>query len=309
MRGNRGARPGGRNRRGQVPDWEPDGPGSPERRPRPDGRERTDERTGGRTGGRAGEQARGGAVRGAVGTGERFRTYAPGRFSRGSGAPAVAVALALALAAPGAAGAAEQASAAACTAGTGPYQRQLERHLQRPVDGSQSAADCEAVRAFQTANAVEPADGYAGLGTYRTMVALEARANPNAEGECPERDRHVTCVDLNRQLLWVQNGPDVVFDPVPIRTGRDAEETRLGGHEIYWRSIDHVSTIYDNAPMPYAQFFDGGQALHGRLDDLFDGGGSAGCVNLRLADARTLWDLLDVGDQIYIWGVKPGTED
>ncbi|MFI6286008.1 L,D-transpeptidase family protein [Streptomyces sp. NPDC051018] len=197
--------------------------------------------------------------------------------------------------------------AAPCEAGTGPYQRPLEEHLGLPVDGVQSTADCEAIRGFQTENSLEPADGYAGLATYRTLVAVQARDQPNAAGGCPVRDYLVTCVDLGRQLLWAQLGEDVLFDPVPVRTGRDSEETRTGWHEIYWRSRDHVSTIYDDAPMPYAQFFDEGQALHGRLDDLYDGGGSAGCVNLRLGDAQRLWDLLDVGDQVYVWGTKPGT--
>ncbi|MER6606054.1 L,D-transpeptidase [Streptomyces sp. NPDC000927] len=41
--------------------------------------------------------------------------------------------------------------------------------------------------------------------------------------------------------------------------------------------------------------------------DLFDGSGSAGCVNLRLEHAKTLWDRLGVGDQVYVWGLRPGT--
>ncbi|MFD3807335.1 L,D-transpeptidase family protein [Streptomyces sp. NPDC058619] len=196
-----------------------------------------------------------------------------------------------------------------CTAGTGPYQRELEAHLGRTADGVQSAADCAAVRAFQRANGVRPADGYPGLATYRTMTAVAARTDPNAAGDCPVRAHRVTCVDMERQLLWVQRGERVVFAPVPIRTGRDDQETRPGWHEVYWRSIDHKSTLYDDAPMPYAQFFDGGQALHGRPGDLYAHGGSAGCVNLSVPDAQRLWDLLAEGDAVYVWGTKPGTED
>ncbi|WP_327304446.1 L,D-transpeptidase family protein [Streptomyces sp. NBC_01298] len=198
---------------------------------------------------------------------------------------------------------------AACTAGTGPYQRELERHLRRTADGTQDTGDCEAIRTFQRANAIRPADGYAGLVTFRTMVAVAARANPNAAGDCPVRSHRVTCVDLERQILWVQRGRTVVFPPVPVRTGRDEEETRPGWHEVYWRSEDHVSTLYPDSPMPYAQFFDEGQALHGRPGNLYAHGGSAGCVNLTVPDARRLWDLLTEGDAVYVWGTKPGTED
>lgn len=204
-------------------------------------------------------------------------------------------------------GAVAQAASAPCTASTGPYQRPLEQALKRPVDGVQSPADCNAIRTFQAKRALRPADGYANLATYRTLVAVQARPNPNAAGHCPVRSFRVTCIDLTRQLLWMQVNKKVRFGPIPIRSGRDSQETRQGWHRIYWRNIDHKSTLYDNAPMPYAQFFDRGQALHGRYDPLFDGGGSAGCINLTLKDAKALWNLLRVGDQVYVWGTKPGT--
>jgi len=193
-----------------------------------------------------------------------------------------------------------------CESGTGPYQRELERHLRLPVDGRQSPADCAAISVFQSRNGVRPADGYAGLATYRTMLVVEARPNPNAAGRCPVRAYRVACVDLGRQLMWVQSGSRVVFAPVPIRSGRDGHETRTGDFSVYWREIDHYSDLYD-APMPYAQFFDGGQAFHGTNGDLF-GGGSHGCVNLRLDDARRLWGTLAQDDAVHVWGTKPGTE-
>ncbi|MFF3732305.1 L,D-transpeptidase [Streptomyces sp. NPDC002476] len=56
-----------------------------------------------------------------------------------------------------------------------------------------------------------------------------------------------------------------------------------------------------------AKYFDGGQAIHGRYDDPSDRGGSAGCVNLRLEHAKTLWDRLGIGDQVYVRGRRPST--
>ncbi|SER78706.1 Lipoprotein-anchoring transpeptidase ErfK/SrfK [Streptomyces sp. yr375] len=215
--------------------------------------------------------------------------------------------MALTLALTASSPAATATSAAPCTTPTGPYQRELERHLLLPVDGRQSAADCEAILAFQTRNGVRPADGYAGLASYRTMLVVEARPDPNAAGRCPVRDHRVACVDLDRQLMWVQDGRRVVFAPVPVRSGRDGYETRTGWHSVYWRDLDHHSDLYDDAPMPYSQFFSDGQAFHGTLTDLFQGG-SHGCVNLRLDDARRLWNTLEEDDAVYVWGTKPGTE-
>ncbi|MEU7581139.1 L,D-transpeptidase [Streptomyces sp. NPDC041068] len=192
-----------------------------------------------------------------------------------------------------------------CRAGTAPYQRELERELRLPVDGRQSAADCVAIRRLQQRLRIQPADGRASLRTYRLVVADRVRRDPGARRGCPVKSYRVTCVDLTRQILWVQKGRRLVFDPVPIRTGRDGLETRRGWQRIYWKNRDHFSTIY-NVPMPYAQFFNGGQALHGTRHDLFSSG-SGGCVNLAVGDAKRLYALLKKGDRLYIWGTKPGT--
>ncbi|GAA1925124.1 L,D-transpeptidase family protein [Streptomyces sodiiphilus] len=195
-----------------------------------------------------------------------------------------------------------------CTSRLGPYQREMEEYLGLPVDGRQSEDDCRAIRAFQREHGIEPADGYAGVPTWRTMLVEEARANPNELGACPTAEGKVACVDLTRQLMWVQQGHAgrVIMDPVPVRTGRQGLETRLGWHRIYLRKRDHYSTIYDNAPMPFSQFFNGGQAFHGTYDDLYESG-SGGCVNMTLPDAETLWHTINMGDRVFVYGRKPGT--
>lgn len=194
-----------------------------------------------------------------------------------------------------------------CSASTGPYQRQLEEFLQLPVDGRQSLQDCSTIRDFQHRYQLVRQDGYAGLETYRQTQIVRAGTNPNASGSCPVDSGRVVCVDMARQILWLQSGKKLEYGPVATRTGRWGEETRPGLHKIFRRVRDEHSQLFGNAPMPYAQYFDGGQAIHGRYDDLFDGGGSAGCVNLRLQDAKALWDSIGIGSQVFIWGRKPGT--
>ncbi|MEU8568078.1 L,D-transpeptidase family protein [Streptomyces pathocidini] len=194
-----------------------------------------------------------------------------------------------------------------CTAPAGPYQQQAEAYLGLPVDGQQSRRDCEAIRKWQEDNRIRPAVGFAGPATAGVMRLIQARANPNAEGKCPVRDARVACVDLPRQLMWVQAGRDVVFGPVPIRSGKPGYPTRTGWHQISSRSRDHVSTIY-HSPMPFAQFFAGGQAFHGVFGNIYDPTeGSYGCVNLRYDEAAGLWDILNMGSPVYVWGRRPGT--
>jgi hypothetical protein len=200
----------------------------------------------------------------------------------------------------------EAVAQVSCTAKAGPYQRQVERWLGLRVDGVQSAGDCRAIRAFQVQQGIKPAMGFAGPVTWSRMQYLSARRNPNAAGNCPVRSHPVACVDLSRQLMWVQKGRQVVFGAVPIRSGRAGYRTRAGWHKVYWRHKNHWSTLY-NTPMPYSQFFSGGQAFHGVYGSLYTAVGSMGCVNLTVGDARRLWGVLRKGDRVFVWGRRPGT--
>lgn len=202
------------------------------------------------------------------------------------------------------------ARAASCNVTTGPYQRQVEQFLGRPVDGRQSAADCTAVRAFQAAHGITPTVGYAGPLTWQTMSTMLAQraagSTPNAAGGCPTNRGRIACVDLTRQLSWIQDGAALRYGPVPVRTGKDGTETRTGPKTVYHRSIDHWSTLY-NVAMPYAQFFDGGIAFHSTTKSMWNPPGSGGCVNMRPADAKAYWSLLGNGSAVHVYGRKPGT--
>ncbi|WP_431046081.1 L,D-transpeptidase family protein [Streptomyces sp. P1-3] len=194
-------------------------------------------------------------------------------------------------------------AAPSCTAGTGPYQKQAEKFLGLPADGKQSAKDCKAIRAFQTVNGIAPASGYAGPVTWGVMKRQQSTGDRSS---CPTNKGRIACVDLTRQLSWVQDGSKRIYEPIPVRTGRNGYETRTGMHKIYWRHKDHVSSIYD-VPMPYSQFFDGGQAFHSISGSVYSQPGSHGCVNMRKADAAAYWKLLRNGDDVFIYGRKPGT--
>ncbi|WP_435797891.1 L,D-transpeptidase family protein [Streptomyces klenkii] len=197
-------------------------------------------------------------------------------------------------------------AAPACTTRTGPYQKEAEKFLGRPVDGRQSPADCKAIQDFQTSHRITPDIGFAGPITWAAMQDEITRRDPNAAGKCPVNKGRIACVDLTRQISWIQDGRSVRFGPVPVRTGRDGYETRTGPKKIYWRSIDHWSTIY-KVRMPYAQFFDGGQAFHAIDGSVWSPPGSHGCVNMRTGDARTYWSMLGNGDNVFVYGRKPGT--
>lgn len=195
-----------------------------------------------------------------------------------------------------------------CTSFTGPFQREVEKRLRLRVNGEQSPADCAEIRSYQKSKGIVPASGFAGPTTWGHLRLDEAtRKGPNASRRCPApaKGKRIVCIDLNRQLLWVQtSSTKVVFGPVAIRSGRKGYLTRTGRFTVYWRHKNHVSDIYD-APMPYSQFFSGGQAMHATPGSVYKAPGSHGCINLSNRNARLLWNLLKLNEAVYVWGAKP----
>ncbi|WP_432069813.1 L,D-transpeptidase family protein [Streptomyces sp. AA1529] len=194
-----------------------------------------------------------------------------------------------------------------CTTGTGPRQREVEGYLGLPVDGTQSPQDCAAIRDFQEREGVLPADGLASPTTYRALYARWAAGHPEqllADGHCPPERGRVACLDLTHQVMWLLKGRKVVVQAVPLRSGAPGYETRTGRFSIQRRVRDDYSSLY-HQPMPFSQYFSGGQALHGTRKNIYSPPGSHGCVNLRHDDAERLWNWMRVGDTVRIWGSKP----
>ncbi len=111
----------------------------------------------------------------------------------------------------------------------------------------------------------------------------------------------VLCIDkTTRTLRWMIDGRTV--STMAVRFGTEAAPTREGVFQVFWKSRDHVSTLYDT-PMPYAMFFSGGQAVHYSADFAARGyaGGSHGCVNVRdKAAIAQLFDQVKVGDKVVV---------
>ncbi len=112
----------------------------------------------------------------------------------------------------------------------------------------------------------------------------------------------VLCISkTSSKLAWVIDGK--VHKLLDVRFGAKGYETREGVFSVYWKSRDHVSTIYDSA-MPFAMFFDGGQAVHYSENFAQNGytGGSYGCVNVRDYEGiKWLFDTqVKTGDKVVI---------
>ncbi|OYN85426.1 peptidoglycan-binding protein [Parenemella sanctibonifatiensis] len=130
---------------------------------------------------------------------------------------------------------------------------------------------------------------------------------PKAPSNAPQLDPRcmtgrVICIDKSSNMLWwvVDGTVRISFD---VRFGTELSPTREGQFQVYWKSRNHVSSLY-HTPMPWAMFFSGGQAVHYSADFARRGqvGGSHGCVNVRDKDGiAELYSQVREGDTVIVF--------
>lgn len=93
-----------------------------------------------------------------------------------------------------------------------------------------------------------------------------------------------------RMTVSVDGVPRYVWS---VSTGGPRYDTPSGTFRPNRMDKDHKSEEYDQAPMPYAMFFDDkGHAIHGTYEKSIGRPVSHGCVRLSVAHAATLWSLV-----------------
>lgn len=193
---------------------------------------------------------------------------------------------------------------------TGEHQQEVEELLAALgdygdvfIDGEQSKEDCKAIKKFQKRMDIRPAEGYAGDLTRDVAKRLVE----SDLAECDPSGTIVVCIDLTHQTLWVTNVGEIVYGPTIVRTGMaGGYKTQTGKLTVTNKNVSEWSKPY-KVWLPYWQHFYMGQGLHETTTYIHDSFGSHGCVNLLPEDAVELFEMLDVGDQLHIFGNRPGT--
>ncbi|KFK90741.1 peptidoglycan-binding protein [Streptomyces sp. JS01] len=184
-------------------------------------------------------------------------------------------------------------------------------HFGRNPTGYYGSVTADAVRSFQAKRSL-PVTGSTDEVTWQRLLAMTrvpkaAELRPPTERPLAAPDERclkgrVLCISKNsRTLAWMIDGK--VVSAMDVRFGSEYTPTREGVFEVFWKSRDHVSTLYDT-PMPYALFFSGGQAVHYSADFAANGygGASHGCVNVRdKKKVAALFDQVRTGDKVVVY--------
>jgi len=157
-----------------------------------------------------------------------------------------------------------------------------------PVTGYFGDQTERGVRRFQRRNDLR-VTGRANHKTWAELLHDTVRRRGRVPNICKKPGWHA-CYDrtVHQVTLWHKGR---IHNTWLVRGGSSDHPTRKGNTHVYRRDKDHVSGLF-GSPMPYSQFFDGGQAFHGSaaMMDPFSGH-SHGCVNMYIEDARQLWRL------------------
>ncbi|MGW5055117.1 L,D-transpeptidase [Actinokineospora sp. NPDC004072] len=131
--------------------------------------------------------------------------------------------------------------------------------------------------------------------TTRTTTTSKAQPVGLAKGT-PCKASARACIDLSANKSWLIKDGVAVYGPVPITHGRAGWETPPGTFKVGWKNRHHRSSIFNNAPMPYSVFFNGGIAFHqGSLQEK-----SHGCIHLSQTAAAKYFNTLQVGDVVQV---------
>jgi lipoprotein-anchoring transpeptidase ErfK/SrfK len=126
------------------------------------------------------------------------------------------------------------------------------------------------------------------------------------------RDRQpYTWVSVSESLpetLALHRGHRVVFT-TPVNTGVPGAETAQGSFPIYSRYVsttmsgtDVDGTKYVVPDVPWVNYFNGGDAVHGYPRSSYGFPQSNGCVELPIEAARTVFGMLAIGDIVVVKG-------
>lgn len=138
----------------------------------------------------------------------------------------------------------------------------------------------------------------------------------NVLGDTTGNNKHIE-VDLTNQRLYAFQGNTKVYD-FPVSTGKWGPTPTGTFHIWIWLRYTRmvggnpaIGTYYNLPNVPYTMYFYQGYGIHGAYwHNNFGHPMSHGCVNMRVADAGTIyyWTNPNAGNVAYPTAANPGTQ-
>jgi peptidoglycan hydrolase-like protein with peptidoglycan-binding domain len=171
------------------------------------------------------------------------------------------------------------------------------------TQGEPSVITKAAVMTFENQNGLT-VDGLAGPGVWSTLLADVAADKIDS---APYTYVLVSKVLPENLTLYNDGAPQ--YTNIPVNTGAPGADTTDGTYPVFEHVTSSVmkgtnpdGTTYDDPDVPWASFFNGGDALHGFVRAQYGFPQSNGCVEMTVADAGMLWPLTPIGTLVTVVG-------
>jgi peptidoglycan hydrolase-like protein with peptidoglycan-binding domain len=159
-----------------------------------------------------------------------------------------------------------------------------------------------ALMVFQEDHGQSPSGAPDGA-TWASLLAAETLGHRD-----PVPYTFVTVSESSPETLEVHRGSRVAIS-TPANTGVAGAETELGTFPIYARYVSTTMTgtnpdgsHYEDPGVPWVNYFNGGDAVHGFPRASYGFPQSNGCVELPIGTAAQVYPLLAIGDLVIVSG-------
>ena len=112
--------------------------------------------------------------------------------------------------------------------------------------------------------------------------------------------------------LWSNGAPQLAG--IPVNTGLPGADTTDGSYAVFehvrfseMKGTNPDGSHYDDPNVPYASYFNGGDALHGFIRTSYGSPQSNGCVEMTYANAAQVWPLTPIGTLVTVVGPNYGS--
>jgi lipoprotein-anchoring transpeptidase ErfK/SrfK len=165
-----------------------------------------------------------------------------------------------------------------------------------------------AVESFETQNDLG-VDGIAGPAVWTALINDTINDKTDAT---PYVYVLVNKVEPENLTLW-DNGV-AQYVGFAVNTGAPGADTTDGTYAVFehvrfsdMKGTNPDGSTYNDPNVPYASYFNGGDALHGFIRATYGSPQSNGCVEMSYADATLVWPLTPIGTLVTVEGPNYGS--
>ena len=176
------------------------------------------------------------------------------------------------------------------------------------TQGTENMITKAAIEAFETQNG-RGVDGIAGPAVWTALI--NDTINDKADAS-PYVYVLVNKVEPENLTLW--NNGVAQYVGIAVNTGTPGADTTDGTYAVFehvrysdMKGTNPDGSTYNDPNVPYASYFDGGDALHGFIRATYGSPQSNGCVEMSYADAALVWPLTPIGTLVTVEGPNYGS--